>query len=91
MMRFLLILVLLPLAGCSYLFPNESLQYLETEASAPVKAPADVTLNEQQRYPVPAPAVAENLPEKFIVPSPDRLPESAEEDDRVTSLILVAK
>ena len=86
MMRFLLMFMLLPLAGCSYLFPNESLKYLETSASESVTAPEGVTLSEQPRYPVAASAVSDALPEKFIVPSPDRLPESAEEEDRVTSL-----
>ncbi len=87
MMRFLLPVLLLSLTGCSYLFPNESLDYLETAESPETRMPEGISLQETPRYPVPAAsASAGSLPEKFIAPTPDRLVETDEDDERVTSL-----
>ena len=86
MMRFFLPFLLLTLSGCSYLFPNESLKYLETGESSPTRLPAGVALDTEDRYPVPAAVSNDPLPEKFIAPTPDRLPENLDDDERVTSL-----
>lgn len=85
-MRVLLICSLAALSGCSTLFPNAALDYLEAEESPATQTPEGVRLAVEDRYPLPDVSGQDNLAEEFVVPVPDPLVVDHFEKDNVASL-----
>ncbi len=85
-MRFLLLVAVLFISGCSLFgdrYRDRSLDYLRTTEQAPTLTQEGTVIPSVDRYPIPALAVTTNKPDKFITPRPQPL--VIEEVDESTS------
>lgn len=84
-MRLAVLMVsLLAMTGCSWLFHDRTNDYLQSEIHEPIKVPKDVALiSLKPQLPIPNVDSKEPLPAEFILPRPDKL-EVAEDQPEVS-------
>lgn len=90
MRKILMAVLLLPMAGCSWLFHDRSNDYLQAEQQPTINVPKDVaSVNLEPQMPIPEISNQKDLPEEFSVPRPTPLV-LEDEDASQTSLKEVA-
>ncbi|EAT11759.1 outer membrane protein assembly factor BamC [Bermanella marisrubri] len=81
----LMLLLLLPMTGCSWLFHDRSNDYLQAEQQPVIQVPKDVArVNLEPQLPIPAVKNKKPLPEEFSVPRPAPLELEDEEDSQAS-------
>ena len=79
-----LLMSMLFMTGCSWLFHDRTNDYLQSETQEPINVPKDVALlSLKPQLPIPSVVNKEPLPADFVLPRPDRL-EIAEDQQEVS-------